>query len=328
MGWSWEQIRAFALADNRTAELAEWDDKVLADQLLELDANGWELEQLGFENLEPPTNQAHDEEPLSFDDEPAKTKIGDVWKLDKHLFICGDATNAKNWNFENDLVGVFTSPPYGIGDSASIRKKYIAGAEKMESLYYEHLDDPKEWLLLMDGFTKLAIEKCSMVVINVQLLAKNKINLIQWLYTFKGNLIDLAIWNKGHGASQMAANVMSNAFEFIVILGKDKSNRAIPLSNFHGTVQNVFEVGALNHNEYSSIHKAMMPIEFAELVINKIMSKAEIVIDPFGGIGTTMMACEKLNKRSISIELDPKYVDNAVKRWESYTGKTAELLGQ
>jgi ParB-like chromosome segregation protein Spo0J len=55
VGWTWEQIRAWAIADNRTAELAEWDDKVLADQLLELDANGWELEELGFENLHPPT---------------------------------------------------------------------------------------------------------------------------------------------------------------------------------------------------------------------------------------------------------------------------------
>ena len=55
VGWSWDQIKAFALADNRSAELAEWDDKVLADQLLELDANGWELEELGFENLQPPT---------------------------------------------------------------------------------------------------------------------------------------------------------------------------------------------------------------------------------------------------------------------------------
>jgi ParB-like chromosome segregation protein Spo0J len=54
VGWSWEQIRAWALADNRTAELAEWDDKVLADQLLELDANGWELEELGFVSLHPP----------------------------------------------------------------------------------------------------------------------------------------------------------------------------------------------------------------------------------------------------------------------------------
>jgi ParB-like chromosome segregation protein Spo0J len=60
IGWSWEQVRAFALADNRSAELAEWDDKVLADRLLELDANGWELEELGFENLHPPTESDWD----------------------------------------------------------------------------------------------------------------------------------------------------------------------------------------------------------------------------------------------------------------------------
>jgi ParB-like chromosome segregation protein Spo0J len=57
VGWSWDQIKAFALADNRSAELAEWDDKVLADQLIELDANGWELEELGFTSLQPPTDQ-------------------------------------------------------------------------------------------------------------------------------------------------------------------------------------------------------------------------------------------------------------------------------
>jgi ParB-like chromosome segregation protein Spo0J len=56
VGWTWDQVKAFALADNRTAELAEWDDKVLADQLLELDANGWELEELGFVSLQPPSD--------------------------------------------------------------------------------------------------------------------------------------------------------------------------------------------------------------------------------------------------------------------------------
>jgi ParB-like chromosome segregation protein Spo0J len=65
VGWTWEQIRAWAIADNQTALLAEWDDKVLADQLLQLDANGWELEQLGFESLQPPMNEQSDE-PLKF----------------------------------------------------------------------------------------------------------------------------------------------------------------------------------------------------------------------------------------------------------------------
>jgi DNA modification methylase len=328
VGWTWEQIRAFALADNRTAELAEWDDKVLADQLLELDANGWELEELGFENLEPPVGQAHDEEPLSFDDEPAKTKLGDIWKLGNHLFICGDSTHESNWKCDDDLVGVFTSPPYGIGDTARIRETYVPGKETLKSLYAEHTDNPLDWPLLMNDWTTIALEKTTMVVVNVQLLALNKNSLLEWLHNFKNNLIDIAIWNKKHGAPQMAANVMNNAFEFIVLLGKDKSSRSIPLGKFHGTVQNVFESNKLVNNEFSDIHKAMMPVEFAELVISKLMSQAKTIIDPFGGIGTTMIACEKLGKKSISIELDPKYVDNAVKRWESYTGKTAELLGQ
>ena len=326
VGWSWDQIKAFALADNRTAELAEWDDKVLADQLLELDANGWELEELGFENLEPPIGNNKDEEPLSFDYELAITKLGDIWKLGNHLFICGDSTSSSNWNFSDDAIGVFTSPPYGIGDTARIRETYVPGKETLKSLYSEHTDDPLDWPLLMDNWTKIAIEKTTMVVVNVQLLALNKISFIEWLDKYKNNLIDIAIWNKKHGAPQMAANVMNNAYEFIVLLGKEKSSRSIPLGKFHGTVQNVFESNKLKNNEFSDIHKAMMPVEFAELVISQIMSEAKTIIDPFGGIGTTMIACEKLGKKSISIELDPKYVDNAVKRWESYTGKTAELI--
>jgi ParB-like chromosome segregation protein Spo0J len=79
VGWSWEQIRAWALADNRTAELAEWDDKVLADQLLELDANGWELEQLGFESLQPSLGDQSDE-PLKFNEDKVCPTCGSLIK--------------------------------------------------------------------------------------------------------------------------------------------------------------------------------------------------------------------------------------------------------
>jgi site-specific DNA-methyltransferase (adenine-specific) len=115
VGWTWEQIRAFALADNRTAELAEWDDKVLADQLLELDANGWELEELGFENLEPPVGQDDDDEPLSFDDVPTRSKLGDHWVIGKHHIICGDSSDLNVIEkFGVQFDAVITDPPYGI----------------------------------------------------------------------------------------------------------------------------------------------------------------------------------------------------------------------
>jgi ParB-like chromosome segregation protein Spo0J len=79
VGWTWEQIRAWAIADNQTALLAEWDDKVLADQLLELDANGWELEQLGFESLQPPLGDESDE-PLKFNEDKVCPTCGSLIK--------------------------------------------------------------------------------------------------------------------------------------------------------------------------------------------------------------------------------------------------------
>lgn len=327
-GWSWEQIKAFALADNRTAELAEWDSAVLADQLLELDAVGWDLAEFGFEPLEPPTSLDKDEEPLKFDEVESISKLGSIWKLDNHLFICGDSTDNSIWSKlpKNEMVGVFTSPPYGVGETARIREHYVPHKETLKTLYAEHDDNPFDWPLLMENWTKCALINSEMIIVNVQMLANNKINLIDWLYKYKNNLIDIAIWNKEHGAPQMAANVMNNAFEFLILLGKERSNRSIPLADFHGNIQNVFTSNKLIGNEFADIHKAMMPVEFAELIISKLMNKAKTIIDPFGGIGTTLIACEKINKKSISIELDPKYVDAAIKRWENYTGKTAELL--
>ena len=104
-GWTWEQIKAFALADNRTAELAEWDSAVLADQLLELDAVGWDLAEFGFEPLEPPASPEENNDPLIF--EPPSdpiTKTGDIWKLGNHLLLCGDVLD------ENAIKRIFTEP--------------------------------------------------------------------------------------------------------------------------------------------------------------------------------------------------------------------------
>jgi site-specific DNA-methyltransferase (adenine-specific) len=115
-GWTWEQIKAFALADNRTAELAEWDSAVLANQLLELDAVGWDLAEFGFEPLEPPASPDDDDEPLSFDDAPTRAKLGDHWVIGKHHIICGDSTDLNLIKrFGTSFDAVVTDPPYGIG---------------------------------------------------------------------------------------------------------------------------------------------------------------------------------------------------------------------
>jgi site-specific DNA-methyltransferase (adenine-specific) len=116
--WTPEQVKAYALADNRTAELAEWDSSILAQQLLELDAVGWDLKELGFETLEPPT----DIEILEQDEIPELpinpvSKLGDVWQLGRHRLMCGDSTKEKDVaKLMNDEVAdlVVTDPPYNV----------------------------------------------------------------------------------------------------------------------------------------------------------------------------------------------------------------------
>jgi hypothetical protein len=105
--WTHEEIKAYALADNRTAELAEWDSSMLAEQLLELDAVGWDVSDLGFEALEPPIDpDVDDDSPLEFRDEPL-TKLGDLYRMGDHLLICGDATHASTFQrlFQSDGGG-------------------------------------------------------------------------------------------------------------------------------------------------------------------------------------------------------------------------------
>ena len=128
--WTHEEIKAYALADNRTAELAEWDPSMLAEQLLELDAVGWDVSELGFEALEPPRDpDGEDASPLEFDPDPI-TKVGDLWSLGKHRLLCGDssdlATVQKLMNGQKaDMV--FTDPPYGMNLDTDFSKMATGG---------------------------------------------------------------------------------------------------------------------------------------------------------------------------------------------------------
>lgn len=115
--WDADRIKAFALADNRTAELATWNPEVLADHLIELDAVGYEVSDFGFEALEPPTNpDPDDDEPLSFEDAPQRSSLGDHWRVGNHEVICGSSLDPEVIaRFGVTFDAVITDPPYGIG---------------------------------------------------------------------------------------------------------------------------------------------------------------------------------------------------------------------
>jgi DNA modification methylase len=253
------------------------------------------------------------------------TVLGDVWILGKHRIVCGDSTDVASWDAMKTDPGtsfVFTSPPYGVGQNARIRDHYVPGADDRKSLYATHTDAPDEWPDLMNAWMGMAITHTCAVICNVQMLANNKKNLLLWMAEHADRFVDMAIWDKGHGAPQMQDNVLTNNHELLLIYSSNgNASRSIPFAEFHGTKGTTVSV-AKEQNDFAGVHRAVMPVALAEWAID-LMCKANVVVDPFGGTGTTMMAAERKGKRSASVEMDPKYVDVAVKRWQDFTGKDA-----
>jgi DNA modification methylase len=330
--------KALNAALNQTG--GDWDDEKLRTMLAELEDSIEDIELTGFSREEvdglfaevgaepgevkddgfDPGVAAEIVEPVS--------KPGDLWALGRHRLICGDATDAAAWDaVKMDGVGVvFTSPPYGVGDTARLRDHYEPGKETRSSLYQGHDDGIDDWLQLMRDWTAMALAHMELVVCNVQMLAQNKRDLIRWAMEFLDHLVDVAVWDKKHGPPQMQDNVLTNAFEWVFLLGKSGATRAIPTANFHGTETNVADIGPLKNNEFADVHRAVMPVELAAWAVRVFAAKADYVVDPFGGVGTTMIAAEQLSKPCGVIELSPRYCDVIIKRWETLTGQRAELI--
>lgn len=330
------QRKAYVIADNRLALNAGWDTEMLTVELQELDGESFDLSLLGFEadelnallNPIKGTEGLIDEDAVPEVPEEPKTKPGDIYKLGRHRLMCGDSTsidavdkllNGKNVHF------MFTSPPYNAGDS----EKLSGNTHTTDNKYATYRDDKTQddYLDFLQGFTNAWMWSTKCMAVNIQQLAGNKIAFVDYLNSYKNHLIDIAIWDKKHGAPQMAKNVMSNRFEYIVFLGQTENpSRAIPTAEFQGTVQNVYDGQPNRNNEFSKVHAATFPVDFPEWAIKNFTKNGSIIADAFGGTGTTMIACEKLGRTNFTMELDPKYCDVIVKRWEDFTGQKAELI--
>lgn len=305
IGWTWDQIKAFALADNRTAELAEWDDKVLADQLLELDANGWELEELGFENLEPPISN-QDEEPLSFDNAPTRTKLGDVWVLGNHRLICGDSKDLSTIdklmdNKKADLV--YCDPPYGMNLDTDYSKMGTGGNTYSAVIADNELFNAK---YILDYFSYCAEIFLWGADYYIETLQRSYPELGSWI-----------IWDK---YSDDRVGLLDGKFgsSFETCWSKTQHKREI--------ARVLVTTNYTARGDESRIHPTQKPVALAKWFLDRFGKNSKIIVDLYLGSGSTLIACEQLNKSCYGIELDAKYVDAIIERWENLTGKTAELI--
>jgi DNA modification methylase len=324
------QKRAYVIADNKLALNAGWDAELLAVEFADLSAEGFDLELTGFtlEEIDALTPEViepglTDEDYVPEVQPDPITKPGDVWLLGKHRVMCGDSTSIDAVDIlmdgkKADLC--FTSPPYNLGDSVALRN----GARKGKKSAYNDFNDDADWSNLMVGFINNAMLNANVVCVNVQMLTGNKFDLLKLFSAYSENTIDIGIWSKTNPPPAMADGVMNSAFEFMWFLSnEEKPNRRIKTANFdRGTFSNVFSSGTASGHD-ASVHGAVFPSKIAEHYVSNCSPVGSLVLDLFGGTGTTLIACEKTGREARLMELDPKYVDVIVRRWQEFTGKQA-----
>ncbi len=312
-----EEKTRLAILDNRTAELAEWDEDVLKGLneagVLDDMFTGKELEGMGIKE-----EIVEDEVPET--PKEAKTVKGDLYELGRHRVLCGDSTNSDDVRFlmhgaKADMV--FTSPQYNAGDNS------LGGNKNKVDSKYENDSDAKtqkEYLDLLNGFIGAWMPFSEYLFVNIQMLAGNKVAVLEWIGLMRGSFVDVCVWVKGGGRPAMARNVFNSRFEFVFIF-KNENNpkRSIDIADFHGNISNVFELNPSGKNEFSGVHAATFPVEFASHFL-KLATKTKIVSDAFMGTGSTLIAAEQTNRICYGMEIEPKYCDIIVSRYCKFTG--------
>lgn len=245
-------------------------------------------------------------------------KLGDIYKLGNHRLMCGDSTSidAVERLMDGEKADItFTSPPYNVGKTPNGNaQKYLSDSDNKNSGDFKNL---------LNDFTNNCLMFSDYVFSNIQSLAGNKIALIEHLYDLRHRFADVIIWDKKNAEPAMARRVLNSRFEYIHIFSNE-AKRTIGKRDFRGTLDNIFELNSRQGKEFSKIHKATFPVQFPQHFIENFTEAS--CLDPFGGTGSTLIACEKTNRKCFMMELDPHYVDVIVARWEKYTGKKVELI--
>jgi DNA modification methylase len=308
-----EKKKEFIVKDNVGYGEWDWDDLANNWDALELTEWGLDIPNFDAEVLEA------QEDNFAAPDGGIETDIvlGDLFEIGEHRLLCGDSTDsdqvAKLMNGQKADLS-FTSPPYNAGKSEALS----GNTHTIDNKYNEYNDNQTKdnYLDLLVGFTNNALLNSDYLICNIQSLAGNKIALIEYLYQYKDNFIDVAIWDKGHGAPAMAENVMTSAWEYMFFISsKDKASRAIPNANFRGTVPNIYRGKPNRNNEFSSVHAATFPIDLPEWAL-RFTKEGNIILDQFCGTGTTMVASHQLKRKCYGMELDPKYCQVIIDRMQ------------
>jgi DNA modification methylase len=302
-GLSTAQKREFVIKDN--GSMGDWNMDELANMWSDLPLADWGVD-LPEDWLGGVAQEPQDAEPQM--DKAAelnkiwKVKRGDLFSIGEHRLLCGDSTKAEDvarvMGGEKADIS-FMSPPYNAGCTPTEIK--MGKTSK-----YSNDSDSKsesEYLSLLLCATKLTLDHSDYSFVNIQSLSGNKTVLIDFLYHMKNVYADTLIWQKQTAQPAMANNVLNSQFEYVHCFSH-KANRAIGAKQFRGTISNVIEISKQTGNKVKE-HNATFPLEFALFFVSNFSIIS--VIDLFLGSGTTMVACQNLNRKCRGIEISPSY---------------------
>jgi 16S rRNA G966 N2-methylase RsmD len=309
-GLTEDQKVGLALADNRSSDLSEWDNEMLRQLSEEHDLTPWfEDDELLAEVLEPEEGNTDPDDVPEPPEDPI-TKPGDLWILGNHRLLCGDSTNPQH--VERLMDGkkadmVFTDPPYGVNYEGGLQDTGDGlKSAKRRKLMNDDVDLYYDAVVIANQFSAGPVFMFHADTV--------PFGLYKGVEAVGGEIVALLIWRKPGGYGALGASYKLNHEP--CLLWKPKGAKL----NYVGptTETRIWEIDKEKQNK---LHPTQKPVAVPERAIAN--HKAQVVLDLFGGSGSTLIACERQHRHARLMELDPAYCDVIVKRWEDFTGNTA-----
>lgn len=340
-----EERKAYALAHNKTAEMSEWDFDLLDAELRELGGAGFDMEAFGFEAGDTEDMDAEEDEFEPEIPEEPRTKTGDMYQLGAHRLICGDSTDPEViqrliGNLPADLL--ITDPPYNVAyegktkDRLTIQNDRFNSADAFRDFLRKAFEAASTgmragaafyiWYASSEGYNFIGAAQDIGWKIRQQLIwVKNVMVLGRQDYHWQHEPC-LYGWKDG------AAHYFVDDRTQVTVYEDRPDIKNMKKQELQEMLENILDGGGFStviredKPAASELHPTMKPIKLIARLVRNSSRKGECVLDVFGGSGSTMIACEQLGRINRTVELDPRYCDVIVDRWEKFTGQKAELI--
>lgn len=334
------QIKAYRLVDNRLGELSEWDRGNLAVEIqeiidlgeIEVDTLGWDIGEIDLLLSEAGSAASVDADPAddAVDEGLAVTRAGDLWTMDRHRLRCGSSRDAIVWNSVMDggsAAMMFTDPPYNVKINGHVsgtgkHREFAEASGEMSSAGF---------IVFLTEAIGAAVEHVKDGgIVDLCMDHKHLPELFEAASRCRLAHQNLCVWNKGTGGM---GSLYRSQHELVLIAKKGKAPHTnnVQLGKFGRNRTNVWDYPGANgfgRNRASDLadHPTVKPTALVADAILDVTKPGDIVLDGFLGSGTTLLAAERTKRICFGVEIDPGYVDVAIRRWERMTGRQAILL--